>query len=510
MRASNLLRQTGAVIALAAVTTTTAWTARPAALGAQLSVPDGPDSLSLEEALRLARERNPDFLAQQRQLESAELEVRDAWGNLAPSANLSNSYGLQTAGERRFGDIVLGDQPEILSSSYNLGISMSLDGTSLLRPGQARAEARASEARRDGAALDLEADVTDAYLAGLQADAEVAQATAALERTRLTILEAQARVEVGAATPLDVRRAEVQEAQAEVLLVQVQNQVASARVALGRLLGVDLPEDAELVTSFELFEPELDVGTLVTQALEGNPVLHASRVSADVAETSVRSAQTQYLPSISLSASVNASVFQAGTLTPLVDQRLGQQQSQFESCVQDNRIRELLGDTPRNCDNLNPGNPSVASDIERQVRAENRGFPFSYDRQPWNFSVSLSLPLFTGFSRGRQVERAQIAHANARDQVRGEELRLRSEVSQAARAVETAHRTVALQGRVRQISAEELRLAQERFRLGLASSIEVADAQANLSQAERDEITAVYEFHRSVAALEALLGSWVR
>lgn len=55
-------------------------------------------------------------------------------------------------------------------------------------------------------------------------------------------------------------------------------------------------------------------------------------------------------------------------------------------------------------------------------------------------------------------------------------------------------------------SAVELWLALERYRLGLASSIEVVDAQANLSQAERDEISAIYEFRIAFAALESLVG----
>jgi outer membrane protein TolC len=69
---------------------------------------------------------------------------------------------------------------------------------------------------------------------------------------------------------------------------------------------------------------------------------------------------------------------------------------------------------------------------------------------------------------------------------------------------------VELQGRIRETSAEELRLAQERFRLGLASSIEVVDAQANLAQAERNEISAVYDFHDAFTALESLVGTSLR
>lgn len=91
-----------------------------------------------------------------------------------------------------------------------------------------------------------------------------------------------------------------------------------------------------------------------------------------------------------------------------------------------------------------------------------------------------------------------------------EELRLRADVETALRTFQTALRTAELQAGIRETTVEELRLAQERFRLGLASSIEVVDAQANLSQAERNEISAVYDFHMSFAALESLVGVSLR
>ena len=99
-----------------------------------------------------------------------------------------------------------------------------------------------------------------------------------------------------------------------------------------------------------------------------------------------------------------------------------------------------------------------------------------------------------------------MAAANAERLVRTEELRLQAEVEAAVRTVQTAQRTAELQASIREMATDELTLAEERFRLGLASSIEVVDAQANLSQAERDEISAVYDFHVSFAALEAMVG----
>jgi outer membrane protein len=53
-------------------------------------------------------------------------------------------------------------------------------------------------------------------------------------------------------------------------------------------------------------------------------------------------------------------------------------------------------------------------------------------------------------------------------------------------------------------------MARERFRLGAANSIEVTDAQTRLSEAERAVIDAVYMYHKSLAALEALVGRSLR
>jgi len=476
----------------------------------QLPTEPGPTALSLGEAIGLAERNNPDFRVQSTQIETADRQQRAARGDFLPSLNLSNSYGYQASGERRAGSVVLGNQPQFYNSSYSVNMSYSLNGATLLRPGQARAEASAARARVEGASLGLRAEVTNAYLSVLQADAQVAQSETALERAALTVRLAEAQVEVGVATPLDIRRAEVQAGQAEVQLVQGRNQARATRLNLARLLGVTLAEDVALTTAFDEAIPALDAEVLLVRALEGNPVIRATRAGVDAARVGARSARTAFFPNLSLSAGFSGSVFVAGDLDPLISQELGSQAGRFSACLQDNRIRELLGDPSRDCAVLNPTLPSVEAQIRDRVEANNSGFPFSYRRQPLSLSMSLSVPVFTGGQRRRSVEQAELDASNAREQLRAEELRLRAEVTTAVRDVETSQQVVELQVRIRSTAADELRLAQERFRLGLASSIEVADAQTNLSQAERDEINARYEMQRAMAGLESLVGGSLR
>ncbi len=472
--------------------------------------PGGSGALALEEAIRIALENNPEFRIQLAQGESALWREREARGDFLPSVNASSSFGYTASGERRFQSVGLGTQPAVYSSSYSLNMSLSMSGATLLRPSLVREQNAATDARIEGAGFGLEDQVTQAYLQVLQADEELRQARAELDRTRTYVRQAEAQVEVGAGTPLDIRRAEVQEGQAEVRLLQAENAAATSRLALGRVMGVPVEVGTRLSTTFELFDPDLDPDALLDRALERNPVLRATRRQAAAASTQARMARMQYYPSLSLSAGLSGSVFEPADLGPLLSDRIGQLGNQYESCLQDNRIRDLLGDAPRNCAALDPADPEVAAEARRQVREQNRGFPFDYNTQPLSLSLSFSIPVFTGFSRQLQVEEARVGAFTAREQVRVEELRLRSEIESVVRAVQTARRTVDLQTRIRETAAEELRLAQERFRLGLASSVEVVDAQANLSQAERDEISAVYAFHLSLAGLEGLVGERLR
>lgn len=463
-----------------------------------------PEPLSLNEAISLARENNPGYLTQRNQLRSAEWNVRSAYGSLVPSVNSSTSFSYTDGGVRRLDSVVLGEQPAQLSSRYNLGMSLSLNGSTLLAPSVARAQARAAEESVAGAGATLEADVTQRYLAVLEGRDAVQQAERELERTAEYVRLAEARFEVGSGTQLDVRRAEVQRGQAEVRLLQARNTAANDRLLLSQIVGMRIEEGVELSEEFELFEPRWTADELVSVALQGNPTLRASRAQADAASTRARAAATAYLPTVSFSAGLSGFISQAGSIDPLVTQELQRATSSYQSCMRQNDLYAAVGMPLTPC--TDPSMEGFESDLRERLAAQNSGFPFGYVRQPLSASVSVSLPIFTGLNRQQQVEEAQVSRLNAQYQVQAQELATQVEVESALRNLETAYRSALLQQQVRETAGEELRLAEERFRFGATTSVEVVDAQASLAEAERAEIAAVYGFHRSLALLEARLG----
>ncbi|CAN5813284.1 hypothetical protein BH23GEM6_BH23GEM6_17880 [soil metagenome] len=472
--------------------------------GAQLS----PTSLSLQEAVALALENNPRFLQQQNEVLVGRATVRSAQGNLLPSARASNTFGYTASGERRFESVGLGTQPEIYGSEYQIGLSYTLSGSTLLQPSVERSRLNATQRRVVGAEADLQSQVANQYLTVLQAREQITQSEREIARAGEHVRLAQARLDVGAGTPLDVRRAEVQQGRAEVGLLQATNDAATAVLVLSQLIGTHLEPEVDLTSEFAIFSPAWNAESMVEVALQNNPSLMAARAGSAAAGTAVNAARSSYLPTLNMNMGWRGSVYQAGNIDPLVAESLAGMQRNFSSCLRQDSIRVRVGLSSVNC--VDPANPAVAAALRSELEQQNSGFPFGYQRQPLSASVTLSLPLFTGFTRQLEIDRARASAADAGYQVRSEELRLRQEVGTAVRNLSTAYQITLLQEQVRGSAAEEMRLAQERFRFGAASSVEVTDAQTNLAQAEKELIDAVYNFHKSLAALEALVGRPLR
>ena len=471
--------------------------------------PAGP-TLTLEQAVAAARENNPDLQATRNDITPARAAVRAARADFLPSASASTSLGYTAGGVQRFGSVEFGEQPAYYSSSYNLSVQYDLSGAKLAQPGIARAQQAATEGRIASYEATLVRDVVEQYIQVLQSGEQVQQAEREVTRTREHERLANARVEVGTGTPLDVRRAQVQRGQAEITLAQFRSRYGTDLLLLGQRMGTFLDPATRLTTRFELFEPTWVADELVRQALETNPELLAARASIGAARGQVRAARSQYLPSLSFQVGLTGSVYSASDIDPLVQRQLGQLGGAFASCTETNVLRQAAGLPPVSCAELNPEDPAVRDAVRRQIAAGNPSFPFGYQRQPLQAGVTISLPLFDGLQRERRVEEARVAQTDAELAMRSLELRLEAGVRTTHLELLRAAQTIGLQRQVVENASEELRMARERFRLGATNSLEVVDAQTRLAEAERGLIDNIYVFHRYVAALEALVGRPLR
>ncbi len=465
-----------------------------------------PDSaLSLDEAISIAVANNPDHLSIANNEDAAAWGVRAAYGAFLPRANLFSGFNYQGAGDNRFGGVNLGETPSFLISDYSIALSMGISGSTFFGVGQARANQRAAEADTRASRFQLAAAVTSQYLNAMRARDGLALSVQELDRADQNLALARARVEVGAAIPLERMQAEVQRGRAEVEVERARNLLRTESLRLAQELGIELDANTVLTTAFEVFEPSWTVDELSGWALEANPTLAAARARQDASRKTLRSTQSGYLPSIDFSVRWSGFAREATDPSSLIaDARSGAANNR-ESCLLFNAISDgltqPLSGFPLDCTAL-----TFTQSDESALRAANDVFPFDYTSQPLEARLQVSVPLFQGFAQKQRVEQAQANARDARHRVRAQELQLRTDVVSAHEALLTARRIVAIEEQNREQAAEQLRLERERYRLGATSFIDLLNAETLRAEADRNYLNAVYDFHSSLATLEAAVG----
>ena len=134
----------------------------------------------------------------------------------------------------------------------------------------------------------------------------------------------------------------------------------------------------------------------------------------------------------------------------------------------------------------------------------NQEFPPS--NRSWSIGLTGSYPLFNGFQRETQVFRAQATADQARQAERAARLNLSSLLDARYATAQSALAGVDLAEQNVELSEESLRVVQERYQLGLATILELQDAQITFTQSEIDLVSRRFDYEAAVATIEALLG----
>jgi outer membrane protein len=312
---------------------------------------------------------------------------------------------------------------------------------------------------------------------------------------------------VGSGTPLDTRQAEVAVGRARVALLVAQNGVRTAKFRLAQTMGLDPQDDFILSTTFHLTEPLWEEAGLESMALEGNPSLRGLRAGLRAQEHSVRMARSAYYPTLTISASSSGFAREASNPAFLVGQAQASSLQRIMQCEATNEVYRRLAD------------PLPTVDCSRYLFTEaqrrsiidgNSQFPFDFTRQPPSASISFSIPIFQGLRRQRDLEASRIARENTRLQVRNAELALRADIASGLANLRTAYEAALIEEQNQVWADEQLRLARERYQLGLATFLELVESETVKARADRERIAAIFAYHDALASLESVVGISLR
>ena len=247
---------------------------------------------------------------------------------------------------------------------------------------------------------------------------------------------------------VDLSFAQVNLTDAKLMLLRAQDRVAAAYAGLGQALGTQQSIEYQLADQAMPPSPPDSVDPLITQAFQSRPELASIRLQQQADQKFVYAERDLKRPTVSLTA--------VGGALPYID----------------------------------PGNA-------------NADIPAGYEAA----AINVNIPVFNGhlFSARRQAAEYQLQATN--QHVRDLQDRIARDVRTFWARAKTSYQAISATEELLQQANLAQDLAQGRYNLGLASIVELTQAQLGQTQAQVENVNAKYEYQEAYAALQYTLGS---
>ncbi len=463
-------------------------------------------ALSLDDALSLARANNPTYLQSNNGRRRADANLRVAQGNFLPGASTNFGANYRQGKQQFFEGVAFGSNSDLLGSSWGLNVTANLSAGYFSTLKAAHSTVSAADDDITTADQNLRLAVTSQYFLALEDQAQTRLQDTLVALNQLQLDLARAKVGVGSATSLDVRRAEVALGTQQVAALRARNTEAVDLLRLFQDIGIPPQDHAQLTTIPPVTEPKFELSQLIAMARQMNPALQSLVARVDAANHTLSSQRGQYLPSLGFQASIGGSAQQYMDNNYLVTQAQQSLASAQAQCFTTDSIRTGAG-----LSGLPYCNTLVLSPAQaQQLRSSNQTFPFKFISNPYTLSLGLSLPLFNGFQREQAIESSSADQSDAQYNLKAAQLKLAADVSSAYVTLVADYQALRLQEQNAVAAREALQLAEERYRVGLNSLVDLQQARSDFQTAEAGRINAVFEFHRAYAQLESSVGRSLR
>jgi outer membrane protein len=467
-------------------------------IGAQQTSDSAGPLLTLADAQQIAKHNNPVYLQSVVARRSASAAVRSAYGGLLPTLNAQFQAQYSQSGTQFFNGSALGASSDYEQSFWQIGLNYTLNANTFLTPSFQRANRDAAEADIGSAASSLRNNVATAYIAVLTAVAQANLQDTLVADDEAQLALAQARVAAGAATPLDAQRADVTLGTQRVQAIQAHNQVDITKLQLFQVLGVTQPKGVQVRDTFDIVPPSFSLDSMQALAGRSNPQLIALQAREHAADVDVTRQRGLYTPTLAIQTGLSGQTFEYTNSSVPIESAISNQQLNYQFC-------ELESPGSTAC-----GSQTLTQGQIQTIRNQNNQFPFGFVNIPRQITATLSLPIFDGFQRELRVETAAAARSDAQYNRRAQQLALTANVTGAYLNLTAAAKSAALQQETAAKARQELALAEARYQVGAASSLDVTDARAAFERAETDRINSVYSYQTAFAALENAVGRPLR
>lgn len=404
--------------------------------------------LSLEQARALALKNHPQILASQANYLRADQLTREARSAYFPTI-YGDLTGAQAEVNSRLGAGVI--NASRLFNHVGAGVTLSQLITDLGRThnlvANASLQAQANRADYQATRYDVILAVDQAYYDILLSEQLVTVAQQTVKARQTVVDQISELTKNKLKSQVDVSFAQVNLADAKLMLLRAQDRLQSSYATLGQALGTQQDIHYQLSDQPMPPRPPDSAEPLIAQAFEYRPELASLRLQVEAARKSVAAERDLKRPSVSLEAVAGALPY------------------------------------------INPGdaNPEI---------------PKTYE----SAAVNVQIPIFNGFQFTARRQAAEYEMQATQQKDRDLRDRIARDVRAAYERAKSHFEAIAATEQLLNQANLALNLAQGRYDLGLSSIVELTQAQLGQTSAQVQNLNAKYEYQEAYAVLQYTLG----
>ncbi|WP_192821543.1 TolC family protein [Rufibacter sp. LB8] len=408
--------------------------------------------LTLEDAVKIALERNYDIKLFTNDRQIAENNVSRGNAGMLPNVNatLTNSNSIQNNSQTR-ADGQVNEVNWGRGSNLNYGVGLNwtiFDGFRMFaRYEQLQELQKLGEANLQQTIVTRVSDVVALYYEMVQQQLQIQAYDTAIALSRFRVETAQNRFQIGKSARLEVLNAQVDYNTDTTNLLRQQDLYRNTQIRLNEIMARDVNIRFKVVNGITI-DDRLTLSQLTTQATEQNPALKAAILNKRIAELEARQVRASRYPTIGVNTGYTFS-----------------------------RNQSALGFST-----LSTGNGLT-------------------------YGVTASVPIFTGFNQRRNEQNANIIINSAELQLAQVNQNIQAQLAAAFQTYQTNLSLVRLEENNTRIARQNLDITMEKYRLGSITTMEVRDAQLNFVNATVRYSNALYQAKLGEIGLREIAGN---
>jgi outer membrane protein len=411
------------------------------------------ETLNLQDCIKIALTNNTDLNTSRNMARIAEFNVKGSYSNILPTITADASGGKLKWGKSTYlADVPVGfdtttgevlyEQRTVTSearsrNSYSAGITINQN---ILDGGYWWNNIRLNKIQNEASKQNLHYSenqvikIVSQYYYDLLKNKKLLEVYAlAVDRSQDQVNRTQSMYEIGSVAQVDVYRAQVNLGQDQIQFYTQKNTVDQSGQLLNLAMGRDPLTPIEIDTTVSFKPQNVNLDDLLEESVNYQPALRSMELGVKSKELGVALSKSAFWPSLG---------------------------ARFRYSRDNEVFEKIYTDL-----NLN-----------------------------WSYSIGIGLSwnLFNGFSDYVNVQKTKIDLKNSRLNLADYKRTLRSDIRNLYNSYNALLEIVKIDRNNLKAATEEYRLASERYRLGSGTSLELREAQVNLTEAEQVLVAAEY------------------